>query len=57
MKMFSKKAAASTPLSEFIRDTRSSEKKKVYATVLERAADMQREVVDRVVGKTRRASG
>lgn len=57
MRMFGKKAVASTPLSEFIRNAPSAEKKKVYSTVLKRAADMQREVVERVSMKARRACG
>jgi hypothetical protein len=56
MLIFSKKTVASTPLSDFIRNAPSGEKKKVYATVLKRAAEMQHEVVVRVE-KARRASG
>lgn len=56
MAIFSKKAVASTPLSEFIRNAPSGEKRKVYAAVLKRAAEMQHEVVVRVE-KARRATG
>lgn len=50
-----KKSVPTTPFSDFIRNAPSSEKKKVYARVLERAAEKQREVVERVA--KRRAAG
>jgi hypothetical protein len=56
MAILGKKTVASTPLSEFIRNAPSREKKKVYATVLKRAAEMQHEVIVRVE-KARRATG
>lgn len=56
MAIFGKKAVASTPLSEFIRNAPSGEKKKVYAAVLKRAAKMQHELVVHVE-KARRTSG
>jgi hypothetical protein len=48
--MFStrKKPSGSTPLSEFIRNATSEEKKKVYSEVLRRASERQNEVVTRV---------
>lgn len=47
MSFFARKTVESTPLSEFIRDASSGEKKKVYSNVLKRAAEMQHEVVVR----------
>jgi len=42
------KPAASTPFSEFIRNARSEEKKRVYKRVLEKASERQNRILARV---------
>ncbi len=42
------KPATSTPLSEFIRNASSREKKRVYKQVLERASESQNRVLSRI---------
>ncbi|WP_272991526.1 hypothetical protein [Spongiibacter tropicus] len=39
------KVASSTPLSDFLRNASSGEKKKVYARVISQASERQREVI------------
>lgn len=41
-------ADVSSPFSDFIRNASSREKKRIYADVLEKAAEMQNNVVKRV---------
>lgn len=41
------KPSASTPFSEFIRNARSEEKKRVYKRVLEKASERQNRILDR----------
>jgi uncharacterized FlgJ-related protein len=50
-----RKAVASTPLSEFVRNASSAEKKKVYVTALKNASDEQNKVIERA--SSRRACG
>lgn len=45
-KLFGRKPASSTPLSDFV-NASSREKKKVYDVAMKRAADAQRKVVER----------
>lgn len=40
--------AESTPLSDFVRNASSEEKKKIYTSVLKRAANSQADVIERV---------
>lgn len=49
MKLFgsNSKKVASTPFSDFIRNASSGEKKRVYADVLEKATQRQREQIKR----------
>jgi len=51
-----KKAVESTPLSEFVRNTSASKKKRVYVTALKRASAAQNKVVERS-GSKRRSAG
>lgn len=46
MKIFARtKTVKSTPFSDFIRDAKSAEKKRVYAEVLEKATERQNAVI------------
>lgn len=40
------RAVASTPLSEFVRNASSSEKKRVYTVVLKKSTERQQRVLD-----------
>jgi hypothetical protein len=51
-----KKAVESTPLSEFVRNTSSAKKKRVYETALKRASESQNKVVERTSGRRRSVS-
>ena len=43
------KAVDSTPLSEFIRNASSAEKKRVYKTVLKKATESQNRLLSRII--------
>lgn len=49
---FKKKTVRSTPFSEFIRNAKSDERKRVYRDVLEKATKSQREVLERARART-----
>jgi len=44
-----KKVTSSSPLAKFVRQASSGEKTKVYKDVLQRAAQSQRDVIDRAL--------
>lgn len=46
MSFFKSKPTASTKFSEFIRNASSAEKKKVYSTVLRKATERQKRVME-----------
>lgn len=48
MALFSKKPAATTPFSKFIRDASSEEKKRVYERVLKKATERQNRLLKEV---------
>jgi hypothetical protein len=52
----SKVRVSKSPLSEFVRNTSSRVKTKIYASVLKRASDSQNNVIARVADRSRRAS-
>ena len=45
MKLTARKTGENSPFSEFIRNAKPSEKKKVYRRVLEKATERQKEVL------------
>ena len=44
---FKKKTVPSTPFSDFIRNAKSDERKRVYRDVLEKATESQKQVIER----------
>jgi hypothetical protein len=50
-----KKTVKATPLSEFVRNASSAEKKKIYVAALKKASDEQNEVVARSASRRIRA--
>ena len=46
-----KKTLVSTPFSDFIRNAKSDERKRVYKDVLEKATESQRQLIERARAK------
>ncbi len=51
MKLAARKARGNSPFSEFIRNAKPSEKKKVYRRVLEKATERQKEVLRKAASR------
>jgi len=51
---FGKEKLASTPLSEFIRNASSADKKRVYKEVIEKSTQQQKKLIDAVRGGQQR---
>jgi hypothetical protein len=51
---FGNEKLASTPLSEFIRNASSADKKRVYKEVIEKSTQQQKKLIDTVRGSQQR---